>query len=388
MSGAHDTERDRQFLIRAFELARQGFGKVAPNPPVGAVLVREGEIVGEGHHALCGGPHAEVVALSAAGDRARGATLYVSLEPCVHQGRTGPCTERVIAAGVSRVVCGVEDPNPQVAGKGWRRLEQAGIVVSPSLLPEQGRALIAPFHSVHVQGRPYTVLKWAMSLDGKIATRSGHSQWISGAESRRVVHRLRNICQVVAVGRGTAVADDPMLTVRDVPPELTVRQPVRLIVDSGLQISRDSQLARSAGEVRTIVAHVGHRDAGQAGELAALGIEPWALPDDPEGRVDLPSLWRRLAEQGLQSILVEGGGELGGGLADAGLVDAAAVFLAPKLIGGAEAPNPVQGRGAEHLDAALGLRFRQSVRCGDDLFLLAAREVFWDALTGLCPEAV
>jgi len=372
---------DRDFLIRALELARSGFGAVAPNPPVGAVVVAQGEIVGEGYHARCGGPHAEVVALDAAGERARGATLYVSLEPCAHQGKTGPCTERIIHAGVTRVVHAIDDPNPQVAGKGLKLLAAAGVAVGQAQQPEAGQALIAPFHAVHTRGRPYTVLKWATSLDGKIATHTGESQWISGEVSRRTVHRLRGLCQVVAVGSGTAAADDPRLTVRDAPG----RQPARLVVDSQARLSRDSQLARTASEHPTLIAHLaGH----EAPALEALGCELLGVGPDAEGRVDLPALWRRLADRNLQSVLVEGGGQLSGALVEAGLVDAVLIFVAPRLIGGDEALGPLGGRGVARLADALQLRIDRAVPSGDDWMLLAAGGRPWEVLRSLCAASL
>ncbi len=340
-------------MARAFDLAARALGRTAPNPPVGAVVVRDGAIVGEGHHLAAGQPHAETVALAEAGERARGATLFVSLEPCAHQGRTPPCAEAIIAAGVAEVRYAVDDPDPRVSGRGHRALEAAGVRVVAGERRTDGSELLRGYLTRQRAGRPWVTAKYAMSLDGKIATRTGDSRWISGEASRRYAHALRDRADAVVVGIGTVLADDPSLTVRPAPPD--GRQPRRVVVDSRLRLPPGAALAGPPLAPGATVAYVEHQDPGDPdrGRRAALlrerGLELLPLPADPAGRVDLPALLSELGRRGMNEVLVEGGGELLAGLLEAGLVDEVEACVAPVLIGGAGAPTPLRGRGAGRL---------------------------------------
>lgn len=340
-------------MARALELAARALGRTAPNPPVGAVVVRDGAIVGEGYHLAAGRPHAEAVALAEAGERARGATLFVSLEPCAHQGRTPPCAEAIIAAGVAEVRYAVDDPDPRVSGRGRRALEAAGVRVVAGGRRTDGSELLRGYLTRQRTGRPWVTAKYAMSLDGKIATRTGDSRWISGEASRRYVHALRDRADAVIVGIGTVLADDPSLTVRPVPPD--GRQPGRVVIDSRLRLPLDAALAGPALGPGTTVACLTHDDPGDPdrGRRAALlrerGLELLPLPADPSGRVGLPALLSELGRRGTNEVLVEGGGELLAGLLDAGLIDEVEACVAPVLIGGSGAPTPIRGQGAGRL---------------------------------------
>lgn len=340
-------------MARAFALAARALGRTAPNPPVGAVVVRDGAIVGEGHHLAAGQPHAETVALAEAGERARGATLFVSLEPCAHQGRTPPCAEAIIAAGVAEVRYAVDDPDPRVSGRGHRALEAAGVRVVAGERRTDGSELLRGYLTRQRAGRPWVTAKYAMSLDGKIATRTGDSRWISGEASRRYAHALRDRADAVVVGIGTVLADDPSLTVRPAPPD--GRQPRRVVVDSRLRLPPGAALAGPPLAPGTTVAYVEHQDpdhpdrVSRATLLRERGLELLPLPADPAGRVDLPALLSELGRRGMNEVLVEGGGELLAGLLEAGLVDEVEACVAPVLIGGAGAPTPIGGRGAGRL---------------------------------------
>ena len=338
-------------MARALELAGRALGRTAPNPPVGAVIVRDGVIVGEGFHVAAGRPHAEAVALAQAGARARGATLFVTLEPCAHQGRTPPCVDAILAAGVSEVHYALGDPDPRVSGRGGRALEGVGIrVVAGERAPEAAELLRGYLRRVR-SGRPWVTAKYAMSLDGKTATRTGDARWISGEASRAHAHALRDRADAVIVGIGTVVADDPSLTVRPSPPD--GRQPRRVVVDSRLRLPREAALAGPALGGGTAVAHVGDgadpEQRRRAEILGERGLELLPLPADGDGRVDLACLLAELAQRDLNEVLVEGGGELLASLVGAGLVDEIEVCVAPVLIGGATAPTPIRGPGTDRL---------------------------------------
>ena len=366
-------------LARAFELAALGHGRTAPNPPVGAVLVRDGAIVGEGYHAAAGQPHAEVVALAQAGDAARGATLYVTLEPCCHHGRTPPCTAAIVAAGVAEVRYAIEDPDPRVAGAGRRALEQAGVLVRADQDEATAHELLRGYLSRQTRGRPWCTAKFAMSLDGKIAAHTGDARWISGEESRRYAHALRDRVDAVIVGVGTVLADDPRLTVRPVPRD--GRQPRRIVVDSRLRTPLGSAVVAPDLGVGTTIACVDdvpvdgqsarHARAQAAGRLAERGVELLALPAGPDGRVDLRALSAALGRQGLNEVLVEGGGELLAGFIAAGLVDELEFCLAPLVIGGRAAVSPVEGDGVERVALAPRFELIEQTRRGPDLWVRA-----------------
>ena len=355
-------------MRRALELARRGEGRVEPNPMVGAVVVdRDLRLISEGWHELFGGPHAEVHALRQAGERARGATMFVTLEPCAHQGKTPPCTEAVIAAGLARVVVGSHDPFPQVNGRGIARLRAAGLVVETGMLDHEVRQLNAPFRKLIQAGLPWVHAKWAMTLDGRIASRTGASQWISNAVSRGRVHDLRGRMDAILVGVGTALADDPLLTARPPGP----RTASRVVIDSQARLPLDSQLVRTAREGRVIVATTEQAPTSRRAALAAEGVEVLVLPtasrspgtppghvsetDESAARVDLRALLKTLGSRRMTNVLVEGGGVLLGALHDQRLLDEVHVFIAPRLLGGAAALSPVLGWGVEHPSTGLSL---------------------------------
>lgn len=387
---------DARFMRRAIELAWRGWGWTNPNPLVGCVLVRDGRIIGEGWHEKCGQAHAERNALAdcarraveePAGERcadtapnadparghARGATAYVTLEPCCHTGKQPPCTEALIAAGVARVVVGSRDPNPLVAGKGSAKLREAGIRVDEDALRAECDELNPIFFRFISRKTPYVVAKWAMSADGKIACASGDARWVSGPESRRDTHELRHRLAAIAVGIDTVLADDPLLTCRrqDEPGN----QPLRVVLDSRLRIPEDCALVRSCaqGEAPLAVATCASvddpaTDAGaKAQRLHALGVEVLHVPQDAVGHVAVRPLLRALGEKGIDSLLVEGGSGIHGAFFDEGAVDEVVVYLAPKVVGGADAPGPVAGAGAARMAEAAVLGRPRAHALGDDL---------------------
>jgi diaminohydroxyphosphoribosylaminopyrimidine deaminase / 5-amino-6-(5-phosphoribosylamino)uracil reductase len=318
-----------RWMARAIALARQGLGRTSPNPAVGAVVVKNGRVVGEGWTRPAGGPHAEIVALRQAGRGAQGATLYVTLEPCAHHGRTPPCTQAVIAAEIARVVVGVGDPNPRVRGRGLRALAAAGIVVNTGILAEEAGAVSAWFRHYIVRGRPYVLLKLAASIDGRIATARGESRWISGPAARRWVHELRNQVDAVMVGSGTVLADDPALTCR----MRGGRDPLRVVVDGRLRISPRARIVRQRSRAATLIAVTASAPPARARALARAGAEVMVVPGR-RGKVLLAALLRELAARGVVSVLIEGGGELAAAALRAQLVDRLLVVTAPMVIGG------------------------------------------------------
>jgi diaminohydroxyphosphoribosylaminopyrimidine deaminase/5-amino-6-(5-phosphoribosylamino)uracil reductase len=353
---------DEAYIERTLALAELGRGLVSPNPMVGAVLVRDGRIVGEGHHEGPGLPHAEVLALREAGEAARGATLYVNLEPCNHQGRTGPCAEAIIEAGVARVVAAMRDPNPIVDGRGFARLREAGVEVREGVLREEAERLNEAF-AKHVRtGLPFVTWKMAASLDGKVASRDGTSRWITGPEARADVHRLRAASDAIVVGAGTALADDPSLTVRM--PGYRGRPPLRVLVDARGRVPARGDLF--SGEAPTLVATTALAPEERRGEWAAAGAE--VLVYEAEGeRVPLARLMEELGKRDVQAVLLEGGPTLAWSALEEGVVDRVVVYLAPKLIGGAEAPTVLGGRGFAPIGSALRLRIRAFDPVGEDL---------------------
>lgn len=351
------------FMARALALARRGLGCTSPNPAVGAVLERGGRIVGEGYHRRAGLPHAEVDALKRAGRAARGATLYVTLEPCNHAGRTPPCTDALLAAGVSRVVVATPDPNPVTDGQGIRRLRRAGIAVTVGVRADEARALNLPFEKRIRSGLPYVVAKAAQSLDGKIATARGESRWISSEASRREAHAWRSRVDAVMVGISTVLADDPRLTARGAAARL--HQPIRVVVDSRLRIPLSARcLARGGTAIVATTISSGQK----ARALARRGVEVLRFPASG-GRVPLTALCRRLATFGVASILLEGGGELLGSAFDARLVDQVAWFVAPAIVGGRAAPGAVAGAGVPRLSEWLQLDPAWTRLSGPDLYV-------------------
>ena len=354
---------DKEFMRRAIELAKKGVGAVDPNPLVGAVIVKDGRIIGEGYHARYGDLHAERNALKNLTESAKGAAIYVTLEPCCHHGKQPPCTDAILENGISKVVIGSRDPNPLVAGKGAEILRKAGVTVVEDFLREECDALNPVFFHYITSKTPYVIMKYAMTADGKIATRTGASKWITGEAARAAVQQLRIRCTGIMAGIGTVLADDPLLTVR----EEGKRSPVRIICDSALRIPLDSQIVRTARQFRTIVACAsdGGGEPSFAGKRAALedaGIQILSVPD-ASGRVDLKKLMSALGEKGINSILLEGGGSLNDS------VHEVHAFIAPKIFGGADAKSPVEGSGiAAVADAAL-LELYETSAIGEDILL-------------------
>ncbi len=353
-------EPDDRWMRRALELAERGRGAVEPNPLVGAVVVRNGAMVGEGWHGRCGGPHAEVNALAAAGDAARWATLYVTLEPCCHHGKTPPCTDAVLRAGVRRVVAAMADPFPQVAGKGVELLRAAGVEVDVGLCGDEAARLNAPYLALLRLGRPYVHAKWAMSLDGKIATAGGESKWISGRPAREVVHRLRGRVDGILVGAGTVRADDPRLTARPPGPRVATR----IVLSGSGVLLPGCQLLRTAGEVPVLVATL----EGKGTEARAAGCEVVGLPAEG-GRPSVRALLAELGRRRMTNMLAEGGAAVFGSLCDARLIDEWHVFVAPTVLGGGAALSPVGGAGAADMSRAWRLARWEHQAVGDDAYL-------------------
>jgi len=364
-------DRDTALMRRALALARRGLGRVEPNPPVGAVVLREGRIVGEGWHARFGGPHAEVVALEAAGADARGADLFVTLEPCCHHGKTPPCTEAIVAAGVRRVVAAVQDPSPEVAGRGLAQLQEAGIEVTVGLLEDEARRTAAAFFKRTRTGRPLVIAKWAMTLDGRLADAAGTSRWISGEASRRRVHEVRRLCDAVLVGSGTALADAPSLTVRHMSPLPERGQPTRVVLDGRLRLPAEAEPAASARDVPVLVYTLRETvDGGgeRAEALRAAGCEVVPLPAGPVG-VDLAAVLDDLGRRGASRVLIEGGGHVLGSLLARGLADRVMVFVSPRLLASGDALSPLKGRTGRTLADAIDLQDVTVERVGEDVLI-------------------
>jgi diaminohydroxyphosphoribosylaminopyrimidine deaminase/5-amino-6-(5-phosphoribosylamino)uracil reductase len=334
---------------------------------VGAVIVREGRVIGEGYHQQAGTSHAEIHALRAAGDQARGATLFVNLEPCNHYGRTPPCTEALIAAGLAEVHMAMLDPNPIVSGQGRARLEAAGIRTVVGECEAAARELNEVFGTFISTGRPFVIAKFAASLDGKIATRTGESRWITGESARQRVHELRDTVDAILVGVSTVITDDPLLTTRL--PGRDVRHPLRVILDSRGRIPLDARVLDPALPGKTLLATTSACPAERQRSLESHGIELLSLPADDQGRVNLPALLAALGQRQVTSLLVEGGGTVLDAFFRARLVDKVLVFLAPLLIGGQEAPGAVSGEGSARLADAVRLERLRVERIGEDLLV-------------------
>ncbi len=354
-----------EYMDRALALARKGEGRTRPNPAVGAVIVADGQVVGEGYHPEAGQPHAEIFALRQAGALARGADLYVTLEPCSHHGRTGPCADAVIAAGIARVFVGAGDPNPQVRGQGIDRLRAAGIAVQIGIREVECLRLIAPFVRHVTTGLPLVTLKTAVTLDGKTATATGDSQWISGPASRLHVHRLRDRVDAILVGIGTVLHDDPQLTTRL--PE-GGRNPLRVVVDSQLRIPDHAKLLGDLAAAATLIATTSRASAQKIEQLRRQGVEVLVL-DGQDGRVDLPELLHRLGQRGIQHLLLEGGSGLNDAMLQAELIDRLMVFVAPKIVGGSDGFGIFAGAGVCRLADALSLTDVRSSRFEDDILI-------------------
>lgn len=367
------SELDRSLMQRALTLAARGQGHVEPNPMVGCVIARGDQVIGEGWHQRFGSDHAEVDALRAVDRDANstsvaGATMYVTLEPCCHHGKTPPCSQAVIDAGIARVVIAAPDPFPEVAGGGIKRLVQAGIAVETGLCAKEADELNAPYLKLIRCRRPWLLAKWAMTLDGKIATVHGDSQWISGEASREIVHRLRGRVDAIMVGRGTAAADNPLLTARPPGP----RTATRIVCDSAASLAVDSQLVKTARQVPLIVACSETAAKDRIAALEAAGCEMLLCHGRDAGE-RLSFLLDELGRRRMTNLLVEGGGALLGSLFNLQQVDEVHVFVAAKIIGGAAAPGPVAGDGISTLAQALTFRRTEYRLVGDDLYFAGRR---------------
>lgn len=355
---------DEQFMQSALDLAATAEGRTRPNPAVGAVLVKDGQVVGEGFHPAAGQPHAEIFALHQAGSKAVGSTLYVTLEPCSHTGRTGPCADAVIAAGIARVVVATTDPNPLVSGRGLERLRKAGIAVETGVLEAAARRLIAPFAKHVTTGLPLVVLKAGMTLDGMTATAKGDSQWITNPASRTLVHQFRDKVNAILVGVGTVQQDNPLLTTR-----LATggRNPLRVVVDSHLRIQEDAAMLATGPGCETLIVTTASAPAAKRQRLLERGVQVVEV-DSENDRVNLLKMLSYLGERGVQSLLLEGGATLNHAMLHAGLVDRVMLFLAPKLLGG-QGRGVFSGPGVDRLADAFALRDLRSRMIDGDILI-------------------
>lgn len=357
-----------EFFMRiALDEARKGQGRTHPNPTVGAILVKNGRVIGRGHHRKAGTAHAEIVAIEAAGEKAKGADLYTTLEPCDHWGKTGPCSQAILDAGIRRVFSGSSDPNPLVNGKGVARLRRAGVTVVTDVLKDEADALNRPFFKFIRTRLPWVTLKAAVTLDGKLATATGDSRWVTGEDARGEVHRLRHRVDAVLVGANTVLADDPQLTTRL--PDGDGRDPVRVVVDSRLRIPLTARVYNLRSSARTIVATLEPEDSPKAKRLANKGVEVWSIREKG-GRVNLRLLLKRLAAAGMLHVLVEGGAEIFGTLLREKLADELWLFMAPKLVG-QSGRSWVGELGIAQMGRALDLGNLEVERHGRDLLIRA-----------------
>jgi diaminohydroxyphosphoribosylaminopyrimidine deaminase/5-amino-6-(5-phosphoribosylamino)uracil reductase len=357
---------DIVFMRLAIREARKGLGKTSPNPCVGAVVVKNGRLIAKGYHRKAGLPHAEVNALTLAGNEAAGATLFVTLEPCNHTGRTPPCTERILTAGISRVVVGMNDPNPLVNGGGNVYLERRGVSVTSGLLEDECRQLNQPFIKHVTTGLPWVIMKAGLSVDGRIATRSGHSKWITCADSRRHVHRLRDRVDAVLVGSGTALTDDPSLTTR-----LTGqrgRDPLRVVLDSRLQLSTKAKMLQLESKAHTWIFSGPDADPVRRNQLVAAGAVVKSVTTGRDGGLDLVAVLKELGEAGITSLLVEGGGQVHASFLRQDLYDQANLFIAPIFIGSEGVPV-VGSLGADKIGEGKRFRTERTRRFGNDVMI-------------------
>ena len=349
------------FMKRALRLAVRG--KTSPNPMVGAVIVRDGKIVGEGFHPKAGAPHAEIIALQAAGDLAKGADLYVNLEPCCHYGKTPPCTDSIIKAGIKRVFAAMQDPNPEVAGKGIETLRKAGVEVHVGLMEAEARELNRGFIKRMTVGMPFVLWKAAMTLDGKICTRTGDYRWITAEKARLEVHKLRAASDAVLVGIGTVLADDPELTVR-LPGRKRFQNPIRVVVDSEGKTPPEAKVLNQ--EAPTIIVMKRTAPEVNLDRLWRSGARLLGV-QDVGGRIDLKYLMGELSKMGINYLLLEGGGELAASMIELGLIDRGLIFVAPKIVGGRSAKTPVEGEGFELMSQALVVENLKVRKIGEDI---------------------
>ena len=352
----------------ALDLARKAEGKTSPNPVVGAVVVKSGMIIAKGYHKRAGSPHAEIIALRKAGRKSIGADLYVNLEPCSHHGKTPPCTEAIIAAGIKRVVLGIRDPNRLVRGKGIRFLKKQGIEVDVGILKRDCKEVNETFIKYITTGRPWVILKSALSLDGKVATHAGDSRWISGPKAREYAHQLRNKVDAVLVGAGTVRVDDPRLTVRL--NKKGIRNPVRIVVAGKQPIPVSSKIFNNALRERVIYATTISQSLSQKKKLELKGVKLLSMKYKRK-KVDLSLLMDKLGEMGITSIMIEGGAEISGDALKEKIVDKVIYFIAPKIIGGKRAPGPVGGQGISKLKDFIQAKDMSVAKLGDDFVIEA-----------------
>jgi len=362
-----ERQEDTLYMTEALRLAEKARGRTSPNPMVGAVLVKDGRVIGKGYHAKAGAPHAEIEAFQDAREDLQGATLYVTLEPCCMYGKTPPCTDAVIRAGIRRVVAAMIDPNPRVSGKGIQRLRDAGIHVDVGILEDQARRLNEAFIKYQTTGLPFVISKFAMSLDGKIATKTGDSKYITNEESRAYVHALRDQIDAIMVGIGTVLADDPLLTTRL--PDAHAKNPDRIIVDTHLSIPLNAKVVTDVSKARTTIFTGADVDQQKIQQLRKGGVDIQTAAYDESGKLDLCQVFEISGKYGVLSILLEGGAEINGSAFRHHLVDKVLVFIAPMIIGGKGARSPVEGTGIEALRDAVQLSQVTTQRFGDDILI-------------------
>ncbi|MBM7555519.1 bifunctional diaminohydroxyphosphoribosylaminopyrimidine deaminase/5-amino-6-(5-phosphoribosylamino)uracil reductase RibD [Halanaerobacter jeridensis] len=360
---------DKKYMQRALDLAQQAKGDTSPNPLVGAVIVKEGQIIAEGYHHQAGGNHAEINALQDAEEEVAGATMYVNLEPCTHFGKTPPCSNAIIEAGLSRVVIAMKDPNPKISGAGVEKLRQAGIEVEVGILEAEAKKLNEVFIKYITTDLPFVILKNAMTLDGKIATKTGDSRWISGSESREIVHRLRDQVDGILVGIGTVLSDNPRLTTRL--PE-GGSDPTRIILDSQLEIPLEANLITQDSDAVTIIVTTNHSEQSKKEKLINLGVKILEL--GTKEKIDLNALLKELAHEEITSLLVEGGSEVNSSFWEEKLVDKIYYFIAPKIIGGTESVPVVGGSGVEKVKNGVKIIDKEIKQVGEDLLIVGYPE--------------
>lgn len=363
MKNTTDMEQDRQYMKMALELAQKGMGFTAPNPMVGAVIVKNGRIIGQGYHRKYGGLHAEREALAACTEEPKGASIYVTLEPCCHYGKQPPCVNAILEAGIRRVIIGSSDPNPLVAGKGIRILKDHGIEVTENILKEECDKLNEAFFYYIQNKKPYVVMKYAMTMDGKIAAYTGESKWVTGEAARIHVQEQRLKYTGIMVGVGTVLADDPMLTCR----LENSRNPVRIICDSHLRTPLTSKIVRTAKTIPTILAS-SSKDQQKIKNYEEMGCQVLYVPEK-NGHIDLNRLMEILGATKIDSILLEGGGSLNWSALESGIVQKVQTYIAPKLFGGEEAKTPVEGKGFPDPASAVLLKNSEMIRLGDDFLI-------------------
>lgn len=354
------------FMRRALRLAKKGYGRTSPNPAVGAVLVKKGKIVGEGYHRKAGDAHAEVNAIRAAGKEARGADLYITLEPCSHYGKTPPCADAVVKAGIKKAFIAMIDPNPQVAGKGIKILESAGIEVKTGALEKEAKTLNEAFIKHITRGLPFVTLKAASTLDGRIATKTGESKWITGEAARKYVHRMRDCSDAIMVGIGTIKKDDPSLTTRLEGKK--GKDPVRIVVDEKLDISPRARVVNGKSKAPLIVATTDRAAKEKMRALENLGVKVIVFPS-LDGMVPLKPLMKKLGHMGINSLIIEGGSEVHASALKEGIVDKIAIFYAPKIMGGIHSVSLVGGEGPELLAEAIEIEEVKTKKIGPDILL-------------------